>query len=86
MEDAPAEEAPAEDSDGACPGGVSRCLPPLWSSVLILGEPTCHDQAPARLRGALVPPLVGATIMFAAAWWLRPSRIHANREDSPTAS
>lgn len=81
----PPEGTPAEDSDGACPGGVSRCLPPLWSSVLILGEPACHDQAPARLRSTLVPSFVGATILFAGAWWLRPSRLHdRDREDAAT--
>ena len=69
------EEAPP--TDGACPDGQQRCLPPLWSSILILGEPACHDQAPARLRGTLVPAFVGSTILLAAAWWLRPTRLHA---------
>lgn len=77
-DEAPPEEAPAEG--GECPGGVQRCLPPLWSSILILGEPACHDQAGARLRGTLVPAFVGSTILLAGAWWLRPTRLHARRE------
>lgn len=75
---APADEAPAEDP-AACPGGFQRCLPPLWSSVLILGEPACHDQAGERLRATLVPAFVGSTVLLAGAWWLRPTRLHAAR-------
>ena len=71
------DEAPAEED--TCPGGLERCLPPLWSSILLTGEPACHDQAPAELRGTLVPAFVGATIAFAAAWWLRPTRLHPER-------
>lgn len=88
-QDGPAtpEESPAEDADGACPGGVSRCLPPLVSSVLILGEPACNEQAPARLRGTLVPAFVGATVLFAGAWWLRPTRLHDRlRDDTPAGT
>ena len=70
--------APAE-SRGECPGGVQRCLPPLWSSILLLGEPACHDQAGGRLRGTLVPAFVGSTVLLAGAWWLRPTRLHADR-------
>lgn len=88
-----AEDGAPEDGGGACPGGVQRCLPPLWSSVLILGETACHDQAPAHLRSALLPSFVGATVLLAGAWWLRPSRLHdrqrnggpdRRREDSTT--
>lgn len=89
------EDAPADDGSGAatddapategeCPGGVQRCLPPLWSSILILGEPACHDQAGAELRSRLVPALVGSTVLLAVAWWLRPTRLQASREDAPT--
>lgn len=79
--------APAEEG-GACPGGVSRCLPPLFSSVLILGDEVCNDEAPARLRSRLVPAFVGSTALLAAAWWLRPGRLHGRTEaeqkvDSP---
>lgn len=80
-----ADETPADDGGGACPGDAQRCLPPLWSSVLVLGETACHDQAPARLRSSLVPSFVGATVLFAAAWWLRPSRLHADRHDDTPA-
>lgn len=82
---APADEDPVEDSGGACPGGAQRCLPPLVSSVLILGEPACNEQAPARLRSILVPSLVGSTVLLAGAWWLRPSRLHALREEHTTS-
>lgn len=92
---APAEgtEAPADDTGedvgegdgtdegGACPGGVSRCLPPLFSSVLLLGDPVCNEEAPARLRGTLVPAFVGATVLLAGAWWLRPSRLHRGADE-----
>lgn len=74
------EEAPA-DGGGACPGGAPRCLPPLLSSILIIGEPTCHDQAGSELRGILVPAFVGSTVLLAAAWWMRPSRLHGSSED-----
>lgn len=80
-EQAPDEQAPAEEGGGACPGGAQRCLPPLWSSVLILGETACHDQAPAHLRSALLPAFLGATVLLAAAWWLRPSNLHARLGD-----
>ena len=84
-ETSPTDDSSTEDGDGACPGGAQRCLPPLWSSVLILGEPACHAQAPARLRGILVPSFVGATVLLAGAWWLRPSRLHARRrEEAPS--
>lgn len=93
-EEAPAPDAPADDGsggatdvpagDGECPGGLQRCLPPLWSSILILGEPACHDQAGAELRGRLVPALVGSTVLLAVAWWLRPTRLQVLREDAPT--
>lgn len=79
-------EGEAPPAAGECPGGAQRCLPPLWSSILILGEPACHDQAGARLRGALVPSFVGSTILLAGAWWLRPTRLHARIGDEPTAS
>lgn len=83
-EDAPTggtgEEAPA-DSGGACPGGAPRCLPPLLSSILIIGEPTCHDQAGAELRSILVPAFVGSTVLLAAAWWMRPGRLHGRTGD-----
>ncbi len=81
-DEAPADEAPAQDggdTGGECPGGVQRCLPPLFSSILILGEPACHDQAGGRLRGTLVPAFVGSTVLLAGAWWLRPTRLHADR-------
>ena len=89
-EDAPAEDAPAEEDPGTppadagggeCPGGVQRCLPPLFSSVLILGESACHDQAGSELRSRLVPAFVGSTVLLAAAWWLRPTRLQARREE-----
>lgn len=75
--DQPVEDGtvPPEDQAGACPGGVSRCLPPLLSSVLIIGDGACNDQAPARLRSILVPAFVGSTALLAGAWWLRPSRL-----------
>lgn len=86
-EQTPTGQTPAEDGGGACPGEMQRCLPPLWSSVLILGEPACHEQAPARLRSTLVPSFVGSTILFAGAWWLRPSRLEAKRrEETPTST
>lgn len=76
-------EEPA--TDGECPGGVQRCLPPLFSSVLLLGEPACNEQAGARLRDTLVPAFVGSTILFAGAWWLRPTRLHGSREEPAPA-
>lgn len=69
------QEVPAEG--GACAGGVSRCLPPLVSSILILGDGECHEEAGGRLRGILVPAFVGSTILFAGAWAVRPSQLHA---------
>lgn len=69
------EEAPAED--GPCPGQAPRCLPPLLSSILLVGDPICHEQAGSRLRGILVPAFVGSTILLAGAWWLRPARLQA---------
>ena len=80
--EAPAEEVPADG--GECPGGAPRCLPPLWSSFLLLGEPECHDQAGPRLRGTLVPAFVGATVLFAGAWWLRPTRLHGDPDQQST--
>lgn len=77
-EEAPGEEAPGEDAPqegGACPGGRQRCLPPLISSVLILGDETCNEEAPPRLRNQLLPAFIGATVLGAIAWWLRPSRL-----------
>lgn len=91
-QDAPADEAPADGSggaegedgdagadgaDGECADGVQRCLPPLFSSVLILGESACHDQAGSELRSRLVPAFVGSTVLLAAAWWLRPTRLQS---------
>lgn len=81
------EQTPAEDTEdqaGSCPGGVQRCLPPMLSSVLIIGDPVCHEQAGGRLRGILVPALVGSTVLLAGAWWLRPSRLHARFGTEPS--
>lgn len=74
----PGEQTPTEgeqETAGSCPGGAQRCLPPMISSVLIVGDPICHDQAGGRLRGILVPAFVGSTVLLAGAWWLRPSRL-----------
>ena len=60
---------------------MQRCLPPLFSSVLLVGEPACHEQAGARLRDALIPAFVGSTVLLAGAWWLRPTRLHARRDE-----
>lgn len=79
-DDSPEGQAPT-DGGGECPGGVQRCLPPLWSSILILGEPACHDQAGSELRGTLVPAFVGSTILLAGAWWLRPTRLRVGSGD-----
>jgi hypothetical protein len=73
----------AGDDAGACPGGVQRCLPPMFSSVLILGDTICNEQAGTRLRRTLVPAFVGSTVLLAGAWWLRPSRLHAP-DDQPS--
>lgn len=73
-------DEPAQDQAGACPGGVQRCLPPMLSSILIVGDPICHDQAGGRLRGILVPAFVGSTVLLAGAWWLRPSRLQERLE------
>lgn len=64
-------------ADGDCPGGVQRCLPPLLSSVLVVGDPDCHEEAGGELRSRLVPAFVGSTVLLAGAWYLRPSRLHA---------
>lgn len=69
-----------EDQAGACPGAAQRCLPPLLSSILIVGDPICHDQAGTRLRRILVPAFVGSTVLLAGAWWLRPSRLQERLE------
>lgn len=63
------------EQDGPCAGGAPRCLPPMISSILIVGDPLCHDQAGGRLRRILVPSFVGSTVLLAGAWWLRPSRL-----------
>ena len=78
--------APAQEEAGACPGGVSRCLPPLLSSVLIIGDGACNDQAPARLRSILVPAFVGSTALLAGAWWLRPARLPWGRDGQRAAA
>lgn len=75
-------EAPT-DGGGACPGAAQRCLPPLWSSILVLGDNACHDQAGSRLRGILVPAFVGSTVLLAGAWALRPR--HADRTEPADA-
>lgn len=69
-----------EDQAGSCPGGAQRCLPPMLSSILIVGDPICHDQAGGRLRAILVPAFVGSTVLLAGAWWLRPSRLQERLE------
>ena len=76
-------EDPPAGSDGACPGGVPRCLPPLLSSILIIGESPCHGQAGSELRGILLPAFLGSTVLLAAAWWMRPGRLHGRTEDGP---
>ena len=67
-------------AESTCPTGVQRCLPPLFSSILIVGDPDCHAEAGGELRCLLVPAFVGSTVLLAGAWYLRPSRLRERSE------
>ena len=72
------EFAYAQPGDGSCENGTQRCLPPLVSSILIVGDLDCHEEAGGELRSILVPAFVGSTVLLAGAWYLRPRKVDAS--------